>query len=262
MRTTSLPDRASWRIRLGGLLVLILIAACAPLSIEEEKELGAQAEEWVRENETLLRDDITLSYIREIGAELAANAQPSPFELRFYVIEDDEMVNAKALPAGAIYIYTGLILAANDLSELASVIARMIGHVTAREVAKQYRRRRNASVARQMGAIMAGTLTGGLLGAQTAERIATSGGGVPIEYQLEIDKQAIETLVSAGYDPNGLVRFLRRTRSEEPTHRERILKAEEVIGALAPLPELRASDAGKLELIQSRLRAGVSEPQG
>jgi Zn-dependent protease with chaperone function len=94
-----------------GVLVLGLLCACGTLSVPEEKELGAQEQQRVRRQFQLLRDPVVVEYVRKLGANLVANARPSPFEFRFYVIEDANL-NAFAVPGGAVYVHTGLILAA------------------------------------------------------------------------------------------------------------------------------------------------------
>ena len=38
---------------------------------------------------TFVRDPVTVNYVREFGASLVKGARPSPFEFRFFVIEDE-----------------------------------------------------------------------------------------------------------------------------------------------------------------------------
>ncbi len=85
----------------------------------------------------------------------------------------------------------------------------------------------------------------------------------PIEFALEADQLAIETLIAAGYDPNGLIRSLERMERRNPSNKEpirkRIESARRTIAAEGSLPQLRASDDGELERIQMRLRPEVRE---
>lgn len=55
-----------------------------------------------------------MTYVRQLGAELVASARPTPFDVRFYVIEDDEL-NAFTVTGGSIYMNTGLIAAAEHV---------------------------------------------------------------------------------------------------------------------------------------------------
>ena len=65
----------------------VILAACGTLSVNEEKQLGRQAQRQVRQGLTLLRDLVVVSYVRDLGERLVAAARPSPFEFRLYVVE-------------------------------------------------------------------------------------------------------------------------------------------------------------------------------
>ena len=66
----------------------VVLGACGTLSVNEEKQLGHQVQRQVRQQVQLLRDLIVVSYVRDLGQRLVAAARPSPFEFRFYVVED------------------------------------------------------------------------------------------------------------------------------------------------------------------------------
>ena len=250
---------------------LVLALACATLTVEEEKQLGIEAQRQVRERFDLVRDRVIVHYVRELGADLVEAAGPSPFEFRFYVVED-EAINAFALPGGAVYVHTGTILKAEDASELAGVIAHEIGHVTARHVAELYPKQRAAGLGVNLLAVLAAILTGntyianaaglgGQIGAQAYLATFTQ------EAELEADRLAVETLIRAGYDPNGMVDFFeilqRETEtgglrmpqllSSHPATRERIAGVRREIRRREPLPSLRRVDRGELRIIQKRI---------
>jgi predicted Zn-dependent protease len=176
--------------------------ACSTLTVNEEKELGVEAQRQVREQFDLVRDRVIVNYVRDLGADLVKASGPSPFEFRFYVVEDDS-INAFALPGGAIYIHTGTILKAEDASELAGVVAHEIGHVTARHVAELYPKQRAAGIGVSLLSMIAAILTGNTyianaagLGSQVAAQayLAT----YTQEAENESDQLAVETLIRAG----------------------------------------------------------------
>ena len=234
--------------------------------------MGRQAQRQMRAENTLLRDLVTVNYIRELGAKLVAAARPTPFDIRFYVVEDDDL-NAGAYPGGTIIIHTGIIQAAKDVSELASVLAHEISHVTDRHFAKRYNKIRNTGVVAQAAVIAAGILTGSQqvanaasLGTQIAGKAYLA--GYSREDESAADTLAIETLVKAGYDPEGMVRFFDFLQQEQGggggpgflmTHPSAADRAERtralVAAAIAAEPERRfkRDDGGKLEIIQRRL---------
>ena len=59
-----------------GLLALAL-SACGTLSVQEEKQMGAQAQAQLRKQLTFVRDPVTVNYVRKFGESLAKAARPS-----------------------------------------------------------------------------------------------------------------------------------------------------------------------------------------
>ena len=248
----------------------LVLSACAPLTVQEEKQLGREVQRQARQELTFVRDPVTVNYMRDFAEKLVDASPPSPFEFRFYVVEDEEL-NAFAVPGGAIYVHSGLILTVKDASELAGVIAHEIGHVTARHVAQLARRQRNTGVLAQVGAIVVAILTGSNLGAQ-AGGLATGMLGQAYlstftqEAEREADAQAIDTMIRAGYDPRGMVTMFQTLQEESrgsfsmpqflsshPAPAERIQNVEQMIAARGSLAGLRRDDGGRLEIIKKRL---------
>jgi predicted Zn-dependent protease len=255
-----------------ALAVLVLAtASCGTLTVEEEKRLGQQAQREVRDHFQLFRDRVVVNYVRQLGDRLATAARPSPFQFRYYVVEE-ESINAFAVPGGAIYVNTGLILEANDASELASVLAHESGHVTARHVAQLYRRQRNTGVGANLLSLAIAILTGSPeianLG-QIATGVAATAysSSFTRDAEREADDLAVETLINAGYDPQGMVSLLETLQREggggpaldflnsHPATDERIANVRADIASHSPLPPgLKRDDGGKLEIIQERIR--------
>ncbi len=260
---------------LRGLLLLALgvsIAGCGTLSVQQEKQIGRQAQRQMRAENTLVRDLVTVNYIRELGAELVESARPTPFDIRFYVVEDEDL-NAGAYPAGTIILHTGIISAAGDVSELASVLAHEIGHVTDRHFAKRYKKSRNTGVAAQVVGVAVAVATGNPYLSNAADFGAGIVGKAYLatnsrEDESTADLLAIETLVRAGYDPDGMVRFFQYLEQEQgggggpgflqthPSASDRAERTSVLVAAaktLNPGREFRRTDGGKLEIIKRRL---------
>ena len=146
----------------AGVLFLVWLTACstAPLSIDEERQLGVEMEQQVRQQLHFVRDEVVVGYVAGLGSELLRVMGPQPLEYDFYVIKDDEL-NAFAAPGGNIYVHTGLILKARNVSELVGVMGHEMGHVYHRDVAANYRRQRNTGIAQQLGVLAVGVLAGG-----------------------------------------------------------------------------------------------------
>lgn len=270
MRPSSFLRRRERRtgFRRTGLVLLLALAACAPLSVPEERRLGDEFEREVRSELVFVHDRVVVGYVERIGAEILRPAGPQPFAYRFYVIEDED-INAFAGPAGHVYVHTGTILKARNVSELAGVVAHEVGHVVRRHVAQNYSKQQAAGLGRQLLVVGAGIFGGG-----TAASLANLGGGITAmlvlnkfgrEAEREADAFALQVLPGAGYDPNGMLTFFETLRNEggpnvpgflssHPTTEDRIAMARGALAAQGHRPGLRVDDGGRLEIIQRRIR--------
>src|SRR5579872_2034672 len=99
-------------------------------SIDSQVNMGRQYAQQVESSVKLIKDPVIGEYINRVGQNLVLNSDAKvPFTIK--VIDTDE-VNAFALPGGFFYVNKGLILAADNESEIACVMAHEIGHVAAR----------------------------------------------------------------------------------------------------------------------------------
>jgi predicted Zn-dependent protease len=253
----------------AALLTSLILAAssigCGTVTVNEEQRLGDEFAQQVRGELLFIRDAVVLDYVRSIGAEIVAAAGPQPFRYRFEVVEDDE-INAFAAPAGYVYIHTGTILQARNVSEVASVLAHEIGHVALRHIAENYDRQRNVGTAAQAGVLAASIFGfGGLanLGSGLAQMAVLNSFSRADE--LEADAFAIEVIPAAGYDPHGMLTFLQVVQRESgnaglaflsshPATDDRIEETSEMLARQPERSDLEVSDRGRLEIIQRRIQ--------
>lgn len=263
-------------------LALALIAGlgCGTISVDHERQLGDEFAREIRREITLLNDEVVQGYVADIGRSIVEAAGPQPFAYHFYVVNDPEL-NAFAAPAGHVYINTGILLNARNVSELAGVMAHEVGHVAKRHVAQNYNRQRNTGIAHQ-AAVLAASVLAGPNWAGATNLLGGLGGMAYLntftrDAEREADTFAIEVMPRAGYDPAGLATFFRTLQSEggggnvpaflssHPTTDERIESAEEMISETALPAGLRRDDGGRFEIIQYRVRmrtGGAGGAQG
>ena len=104
-------------------------------SLEREIALGKGLAQEVERSSKLIDDPIVVEYVNRVGQNLVRNSDARvPFTIK---VIDSDVVNAFALPGGFFYVNSGLILRAQEESELAGVMAHEISHVTARHGTKQ-----------------------------------------------------------------------------------------------------------------------------
>jgi len=250
------------------LAVFLLGCAMAPLTIEEERQLGAEVEKQARQKYHFVRDEVVVGYVANLGGDLLRAMGPQPFDYDFYVVEDNEL-NAFAAPGGNVYVNTGLILKARNVSELVGVMGHELGHVYYRHVAENYRRAQTTGILQQLGVIAAGELAGNEA-AQAADLVTQVGAMAYLntfsrDDERQADAFAVEILPKAGYDPNGLPTMFAALiqqygetggsfLSSHPATKERIQNTEAMIRAEQLPPNLRQDDDGKLEIVQHRIR--------
>lgn len=256
-------------LRLSLCALALALSACGTLSVQDEKQMGAQAQAQLRKQLTFVRDPVTVNYVRKFGESLAKAARPSPFEFRFYVVED-ETLNAFAIPGGAMYVNTGLMLAVANTAELAGVLSHEMGHVTARHVAQMANRSRNTGFVANIFYMLVAILTGNPYLANAGGLAGNVAGQAYIntytrDAERESDALAVETMVHAGWNPEALVTMFETLKKESggfngpqflsshPATDERIENVQRDIAKYPGATSLKLDD-GKLPIIQERLR--------
>ena len=149
-------------------------------------------------------DPALTNYVQRVGNRLAAvSDRKLPYE---FVVLNNTIPNAWALPGGKIAVNRGLLVQLKSESELAAVLSHEIVHAAARHSAQQM----------SQGML----LQGGLLAAQVASSdsdygnlyMAGAGLGAQLlmqrysrEAELEADEYGIKYMSKAGYDVQGAV---------------------------------------------------------
>lgn len=187
----------------------------ALISPAEEKSLGEEFMRSVRSEVTLIDDPEVEEYIQNLGYRLVAGADPQPFGFDYFVVRDPN-VNAFAGPGGYIGVNSGLILIAQNESELASVLAHETAHVTQHHLLRTFDKVNRTSLP-TMAALIA-ALVLGIHSPQMAEAAiaSTVAGGQQMQInftrdnELEADRVGMQILVAAGYDPRSMPAFFER----------------------------------------------------
>src|SRR5690242_4445366 len=114
-------------------------------SLETEIRVGKEYAQMVDSTVKLVKDPVITEYVNRVGQNIVRNSDAKvPFTIK--VIDANE-VNAFALPGGYFYVNSGLILVADEESELAGVMAHEVAHVAARHAMRQMTRANLANIA-------------------------------------------------------------------------------------------------------------------
>ncbi|MCP4277316.1 MAG: M48 family metallopeptidase [Gammaproteobacteria bacterium] len=187
----------------------------AILSRKIESHIGRQVYYTLLESGKVVTDPEIQEYIQSVGMELVAHAGIDGQRFQFFVM-NDPVINAFALPGGYIGVHTGLLLATDNESELAGVLAHEISHVTQRHISRAvFANQANStlSMAALLGAILVGVATGADPGMISGAVGASQ--GMAMEAQIgftrsneyEADRVGVGVLADAGFDPMGMPDF-------------------------------------------------------
>jgi beta-barrel assembly-enhancing protease len=233
-------------------------------SLEGEIRMGKQYAQEVEATSKLIRDPVITEYVNRIGQNLVRNSDAQvPFTIK--VIDSDE-VNAFALPGGFFYVNSGLILAADEESELAGVMAHEIAHVAARHATRQMTRAQWANI---------GTIPLIFVGGGIGYAVRSAAGlTLPLTFlsfsrgfESEADYLGLQYMYKAGYDPNAFVQFFEKLQAREkkkpgtlakafsthPQTPDRISKSQEEISRILPARQQYIVTTSEFADVKARL---------
>jgi predicted Zn-dependent protease len=241
-----------------------------PPSLERRIGESLWRETRVRER-SYINDPEINGYLNQLADRLIAKLPDSRQDFELFALRDPTL-NAFAWPGGFIGVHSGLIVAAQSESELASVIAHEISHVTQRHIARLYSKRGEMSVIAIASLIIAALAARG--NGQAAQAAVVGGQAATVASQLaytrdferEADRIGIQMLDGAGFDTRGMAAFFERMQrsvrfyeSNSPAYlRTHPLTTERIADASARIQQTayrQVPDSIDFLLVRAKLRA-------
>ena len=235
-------------------------------SIEKEVAIGKQYAAQVEQSAKLVNDPVIGEYVNRIGQNLVRHSDAKvPFTIK---VIDDDQINAFALPGGFFYVNTGTILAADDESELAGVMAHEIAHVCARHAMRQMTRANWANFA-----TIPLIFVGGGIGYAAYE---AAGIGIPLTFmkfsrgfEAQADYLGTQYLYASGYDPQSMVDFFEKIEATEkkkpgalakafashPATPDRVEHTQQEISRILPPKDEYVVTTSEFDQVKARLAA-------
>ncbi len=219
-----------------------------------EIDMGIEAYRQALEKAPLCKDKAINDLVHRVGMRIAEASRRSDFKWEFTVIQDDNTVNAWALPGGKVAVYTGILKATQDEEGLATVLGHEVAHATKRHGVERMTKEAVIKL------VLKGGETALMVALQkkepgTAETIMNAFGvgahvGIELPFSRELEEEADHVgliyMARAGYDPEKAIDFWTRMASltkpgsgppqflsTHPSHETRIEKIREL------LPEVR-----------------------
>src|SRR5271169_5072223 len=236
-------------------------------SLEHEIALGKQLSAEIERQAKFINDPVINEYVNRVGQNLVRNSDAQvPFTIK---VIDSDVVNAFALPGGFFYVNSGLILHADEESELAGVMAHEIAHVCARHGTREETKSTIVQLASIPAMIFIPYSWAGYAiyqGMQFA---------IPLTFlkfsrgdEVEADYLGLQYMYKAGYDPNSFVSFFEKVQADEkkqpgtipkvfsthPPTPERIVAAQNEIAKILPARDEYIVTTSEFDTVKRRLQ--------
>jgi len=154
------------------------------------------------------------SEVSRIGRRVAASSPATKKTYTFKILSLDE-INAFSLPNGTIYLMQGLIDLLEDSKNFEEEIAAVIGHEIAHVVHKHPCETTISIMGPEIGMVIAGNLSTVANRKIYADLLTTYASEFTLfsfsrEQELLADREGIQYVIRAGYDPDGMRFFLKK----------------------------------------------------
>lgn len=219
------------------------VVASSAISLDKEVLIGDALMRQLRGQAPIINDPLLAEYIQDIGNRLVTQADNVKFPYKFFILNSPD-INAFAFFGGHIGIHTGLIFNARNESELASVLAHEVSHVTQRHIARSIEARQKSSplqIASLLGSILVAVINPEAgMAALSLSNAASAQSSINYTRQneKEADRVGINILADAGFDPNGASSFFGIL-----AEKNRLKSTSLAFLRTHPLPESRIADA-------------------
>jgi len=237
---------------------------------QQEKELGAAFYRKLHAELEVSQDPEVNDYIQSIGQKLAGSSDNPAQAFHFFVVSDPT-VNAFAGPGGYIGVNSGLILTSEAESELASVLAHEIAHVTQRHLYQTFQAA--GRLALPTAAAMLAAILLGAKSAQLGQAALMAAQAANLQYQInftrdneaEADRVGMQILSKSDFDPRAMPTFFERMQQstrfvgrELPefllTHPVTVSRISDTRGRAEQFPYRQYPDSFAYQLVRAKLR--------
>jgi predicted Zn-dependent protease len=185
------------------------------ISDQQEDELGSALEaDLQKEHVKYLQDPQVNAYVEGIANKIFVQAKKDRPGVNWHVhvIDDPKTVNAFAAPGGHLFVYSGLLLAADNDAELVGVLSHETGHVVARHAARKLVNMFGLQALSQLA-------VGQNPGLLEQLAVGVAGNGYLLAHsrgeETEADEYGARYAAGAGYDPHALITFFGKLKAKE-----------------------------------------------
>jgi len=193
--------------------------AAHAVDLNEEVKVGANADKFIRQYFGVYPDEDIQAYVSRIGHKLLESIEETDFNYKFLVV-DDPMLNAFAVPGGYVYITRGMLAHLDSEAALAGVLGHEIGHVIGHHSYKKMKKSLGDTllIFAGLGASLAaggGADSSAAWVATTSSLSNLSSAGYGRDLEMQADEVGVIYAYDAGYDPREHSKFFNMLQFKE-----------------------------------------------
>lgn len=220
------------------------------LPAEWEQSLGESALAQYQIGQSMIETGAAQKSLDALIAPLMKSADNDRYDFHVYIANDPEL-NAFALPGGYIVLNSGLLLRADNASEVLGVLAHEISHVTEQHGVRQIMARAGVALTAQA---LLGDVNGmmAMIAAATPMLLSQS---YSRDFESDADEHGFDLLEKADIDPNGLVSFFEKIIEEKKARLEKLEDEESkaVMENIMPLLSSHPATEARIENMESMI---------
>lgn len=184
----------------------------------EDQEMGKEFDDYILDNPSefpILQSAAAVKYVQDIvesiiESPLIIYKDVFPYEVR--IINDDETVNAFALPGGYIYVYTGMLKYIDNEAVLAGILAHEIAHADLRHGTESLTKAYGVEILKEILSGVAGSNQMAQLGADIMADMTLLYNSRDNEY--EADEYSFKYLQTSKWYPGAINSFFEKISAD------------------------------------------------
>ena len=243
-------------------------------SVEEER-ISKKILYQVNQSSAVVQDIEIDDYLTSLGRLLITGTSLANRNIEFFIL-NDSTINAFAMLGGVIGVHTGLFLAANSESELASVLGHEIAHLTQKHlpriIAKQKRDSYKTTLALAFALLISRSNPDLAAATQTVVNASAVQNTLDFtrKHEKEADSEGIKILDRAGFDVRASIDFFKTmqrgnqfSQGAAPaflrTHPVTSDRISDIQNRLSEYPYKQRIDSDNFYYVKGKIRAFLEE---
>lgn len=242
-------------------------------SYEREKKLGDKLSNQMDHSLVIIDDPLISKCVNRVVQALVNQSDVS-YKISVRLVYNNDEVNAYSLPAGHLYMTTGLLLDMQTESEMAMVMAHEIAHVAARHDTRTWTREILWGIPFFPMLKVPGPI------GYSAMHLSSALSSLPVlkfdrGTEYEADLVGLEYAYAAGYDPQGMLELYQRSADKDshpsnfivrlfdthPSMKDRLKHARAEVSPVPPVREQYVLDTSEFQEAKQHLRDLVHDLQ-